>query len=81
MRELERRIHQNPRHPKAPPIAAWLQDLADRVDTRFWPQGRGPGYSPYYWDVPDTAVPPIDGAAPRRQALKYLAELRKADPT
>jgi len=76
LRELERQIVAHPSHEQAADAGEWLQDLSDRVDTRFWPGGRGPGYAQYYWDVPDTAVPPIaDFNAMRKQALEYLDQL------
>jgi len=77
LRELERLIEANPKHKVTPEAAAWLQDLVDRVDTRFWPGGRhADDYSDYPWDGRDTVVPPItDFSEMRRQALGYLAQI------
>lgn len=53
---------------------AYLSDLRKRVDFGFWPLGRGREYSTsYVWDVPDTAVPPIDLQRMRREVLALLA--------
>lgn len=72
LRRLEQLVAAHPRHEKVPEIAHWLQSITDRVDTQFWPLGRDPGYAEEFWDVPDTAVPPIDGARMRRKALQYM---------
>lgn len=52
----------------------YLSELRKRVDFGFWPLGRGRDYSTsYVWDVPDTAVPPIDLQRMRREVLALLA--------
>ena len=77
LRELERQIAARPDHERAAQAAEWLQDLADRVDTGFWPGGRKPAYAQYYWDVPDTAVPPVtEFNEIRKQAIEYINALR-----
>lgn len=75
LRTLEETILADPKHPTAPAAAAWLQELVERVEWRFWPGGVEP-YG-YYWDVPDTAVPPVDFTAMRKQACLYLQEMGK----
>lgn len=51
---------------------AYLADLRSRVPLDFWPEGKGRDYSGYVWDVPDTAVPPIDCAVMRRDVIRLL---------
>ncbi len=80
LRQLELLMEQNPRHDSVPQIANWLQSISDRIDTQFWPEGRRANYSDYYWDVPDTAVPPLDGAEVRRQALHFI-DAMQSQPT
>ena len=80
LRQLELLMEQNPRHDSVPKIANWLQSISDRIDTQFWPEGRLVNYSDYSWDVPDTAVPPLDGAEVRRQALHFI-DAMQSQPT
>jgi hypothetical protein len=51
---------------------AYLKALREKVDLRFWPRGRGREYSKYPWDIPDTAVPPIDLVQMRREVVRLL---------
>lgn len=64
LQELERR--------GTPEGNAYLVALKARVPWTFWPDGHGRDYSGYVWDVPDTAVPPVDCAAMRRDVLRLL---------
>lgn len=74
LRHLERIVEENPEHEKVRTTAMWLQRIYDKIETQFWPDGVRPEYSGE-WDVADTAVPPVDCAAVRRQALTYIVEL------
>jgi hypothetical protein len=69
LQELERR--------NTPEGNAYLARLREQVPLDFWPDGKGRGYDSeregyYVWDIPDTAVPPVDLPAMRRDVLRLL---------
>lgn len=76
LRALEERLRRTPAHADTPQAAAWLRDLRDRIEMGFWPGGVHRDYGTCRWDVPDTAVPPVDGAQMRREALEWLRRLQ-----
>jgi hypothetical protein len=55
---------------------AYLGKLRASVPLTFWPLGRNREYGPYVWDVPDTAVPPVDLCGMRAEVLRLLAVAR-----
>ena len=65
--QLDRLMVDDPRHESVPEIAGWLQKFRDKVPMPLVVEGR---------DVADTADPPVDCVAIRRQALDYIAKLK-----
>jgi hypothetical protein len=55
---------------------AYLSELRAQVPVAFWPGGRVREYSSYPWDVPDTAVPPIDLVRMRSELVRLLGVAR-----
>lgn len=70
---IDSRLLQELARRSTPEGNAYLDSLRAQVDWGFWPLGRGRDYSTsYVWDVPDTAVPPVDMVAMRGEVLRLL---------
>lgn len=72
--ELARTLKDNHKAEAAPEAAQWLDELTRKVIPGFWPNGEEP--HGYFWDVPDLAKPPVDGAALRAEALQLVQKLK-----
>jgi hypothetical protein len=69
LQDLERR--------GGPEAQAYLAKLRASVPLTFWPDGRNRDYSKaYVWDVPDTAVPPVDMVAMRAEVMRLRGDAR-----
>lgn len=64
LQELERR--------NTPEGNAYLAELRSSVRLGFWPDGKTRKAGPYVWDVPDTAIPPVDLVKMRARLVEFL---------
>jgi len=72
--KVERQIELHGDSPAAWQTTRWLQVLADKVYTLFYPKGMKRSGS--WWGTTDLAVPPVaDFNAVRKQTLAYLDQL------